>query len=372
MYCTAAVLSFDLTRLYILRQLFESTQSSPSHGLYLSGNEVFITARTEGGPQIAVVKVLDQVNVSSEKPDDASTVSKSALADALRVAAVDGTAPFMRAKLSVVGEGRAGKTTTIRALLGRGFDAHEQSTVGAATSECEIDRTETCDFVKVDKTNAKAEFEEARRRTAINALSGHTAKQRATSALPPTAVRVGPTSATESSAQQAGPVPSAQAGLAPVAVEQGSAATAVKARGLSRMFTRKLQPQGQPETAATRAAAPEPRPEQAAAEREAAGREAAEKAALEEKARRREIEAAQRQFAQSEAAEAEDVVKQIDLANFGEEVRKAKDGAEQKAQLRLAIWDYVTRRDSNPNSKRTATDPRSTSSTLLPPPHSFG
>ena len=69
----------------------------------------------------------------------------------------DGTWPLMRSKLSVVGEGRAGKTSTIKRLLGLPFDPSESSTVGAATSACEIHRTETDDFRQVTK-DAKHDY----------------------------------------------------------------------------------------------------------------------------------------------------------------------------------------------------------------------
>ena len=52
-------------------------------------------------------------------------------------------APWMRCKMMVVGEGRAGKSSTIRSLLGKSFVPALASTIGAETGEtCSIDRTD--------------------------------------------------------------------------------------------------------------------------------------------------------------------------------------------------------------------------------------
>ena len=40
-----------------------------------------------------------------------------------------------------VGQGRAGKSSTVKSLLGKEFDANEESTVGVALENCEISRT---------------------------------------------------------------------------------------------------------------------------------------------------------------------------------------------------------------------------------------
>ena len=61
----------------------------------------------------------------------------AALAEALR----GGSRPWNYAKLMLVGEGRAGKTSMMRALLGQTFDAHEASTNLASTQVCSVERT---------------------------------------------------------------------------------------------------------------------------------------------------------------------------------------------------------------------------------------
>lgn len=45
---------------------------------------------------------------------------------------------FGRGKLMLVGQGRAGKTTTLRSLLAKPFEKNQQSTVGAATSDMAV------------------------------------------------------------------------------------------------------------------------------------------------------------------------------------------------------------------------------------------
>ncbi|GMH65322.1 hypothetical protein TL16_g04169 [Triparma laevis f. inornata] len=50
-----------------------------------------------------------------------------------------GKLPFQRSRVMVVGQGRVGKTTLLRRLLGKSFDPNEKSTVGAVTQD--IDTT---------------------------------------------------------------------------------------------------------------------------------------------------------------------------------------------------------------------------------------
>ena len=54
----------------------------------------------------------------------------------------DGSKPFNRSRLMFVGEGRSGKTSTVRSLLGQLFDPDQASTVGAETKTCMIERRE--------------------------------------------------------------------------------------------------------------------------------------------------------------------------------------------------------------------------------------
>ena len=70
------------------------------------------------------LEILDDGHLS-----DAKTI----LHDALRNG---GGQPWMRSKLMMVGEGRSGKTSTLRNLMGLSFRVDECSTIGASTEEC--------------------------------------------------------------------------------------------------------------------------------------------------------------------------------------------------------------------------------------------
>jgi hypothetical protein len=51
-----------------------------------------------------------------------------------------GCAKWGRSKLIVVGQGRMGKTSTIKVMTGKKFDASELSTQGCKTDECTVER----------------------------------------------------------------------------------------------------------------------------------------------------------------------------------------------------------------------------------------
>ena len=64
------------------------------------------------------------------------------------LAAEGGAQMFARAKLMLVGEGRAGKTTTLNSLMGRAFDPHEHSTYGASAEDMAVtvDSKDICEW----------------------------------------------------------------------------------------------------------------------------------------------------------------------------------------------------------------------------------
>ena len=62
--------------------------------------------------------------------------------------------PFMRAKLLLVGRGRAGKTSTVKSLLSKPFDAKEASTIGCNTKES------TASLERVDASGAWQELKQ--------------------------------------------------------------------------------------------------------------------------------------------------------------------------------------------------------------------
>ena len=63
--------------------------------------------------------------------------------------AADGRAQmFARAKLMLVGEGRAGKTTTLDSLMGKKFNAQQHSTYGADSQDMAVtvDSKDVCQW----------------------------------------------------------------------------------------------------------------------------------------------------------------------------------------------------------------------------------
>ena len=111
-------------------------------------------------PTVKAIQVKCSENESRPRPEAPrgnSNLSRAQAALAQATAAGD-KAPWGRAKLMVVGQGRAGKTSTVRRLLGQGFDEEEASTVGANTEQqFSVDLSRTVNgFVEVDP--AKEDF----------------------------------------------------------------------------------------------------------------------------------------------------------------------------------------------------------------------
>eukprot|EP00931_Biecheleriopsis_adriatica_P061133 TRINITY_DN3674_c0_g1_i2.p1 TRINITY_DN3674_c0_g1~~TRINITY_DN3674_c0_g1_i2.p1 ORF type:complete len:1121 (+),score=202.71 TRINITY_DN3674_c0_g1_i2:124-3486(+) len=69
--------------------------------------------------------------------------AKSALEQAL---GADTSLPWRRGRLVLLGQGRAGKTSTVRSLTGRPFNSDEASTLGLETASCEIQRHDAVDW----------------------------------------------------------------------------------------------------------------------------------------------------------------------------------------------------------------------------------
>jgi hypothetical protein len=86
---------------------------------------------------LTTAKTTDDGKAANDRADQQAAVSYSpVLAEALR----SGSRPFNCAKGMLVGEGRAGKTSTMRALLGQPFNEDEQSTSLASTEVCTVER----------------------------------------------------------------------------------------------------------------------------------------------------------------------------------------------------------------------------------------
>ena len=54
--------------------------------------------------------------------------------------AADANLPWRRGRLVLLGQGRAGKSSTVRSLVGKPFDDAQVSTIGVETASCEIQR----------------------------------------------------------------------------------------------------------------------------------------------------------------------------------------------------------------------------------------
>ncbi|CAJ1409359.1 unnamed protein product [Effrenium voratum] len=77
-----------------------------------------------------------------EDPDGNSR-ARSALEEAL---AADESLPWRRGRLVLLGQGRAGKTSTVRSLMGKPFEEAQASTVGVETGSCQISRSHAVDW----------------------------------------------------------------------------------------------------------------------------------------------------------------------------------------------------------------------------------
>ena len=95
---------------------------------------------TDPPPTVTPIAGNQQVGWSDEESEKA----KQAMADAAR----SGSRPWLQAKLLVVGEGRAGKTSLIRALAEEDFRPDEESTALLETNCCTVERQALQDWHK--------------------------------------------------------------------------------------------------------------------------------------------------------------------------------------------------------------------------------
>ena len=73
----------------------------------------------------------------------------------------DGSVQWMQSKLMFIGEGRAGKTCTLRSLLGKPF-VDTASTLGYDLSACKIDRTNVKNWTEIQDLGKQSELAAAR------------------------------------------------------------------------------------------------------------------------------------------------------------------------------------------------------------------
>ncbi|CAE7780128.1 uba3 [Symbiodinium necroappetens] len=78
----------------------------------------------------------------SKNEADASPIEVSFYAGRAKSAlqAADANLPWRRGRLVLLGQGRAGKSSTVRSLVGKPFDDAQVSTIGVETASCEIQR----------------------------------------------------------------------------------------------------------------------------------------------------------------------------------------------------------------------------------------
>uniref|UniRef100_A0A7S3LPK0 non-specific serine/threonine protein kinase n=1 Tax=Aplanochytrium stocchinoi TaxID=215587 RepID=A0A7S3LPK0_9STRA len=92
--------------------------------------------------------------------------------DLIESSKLENKVPWMRSKLMVVGKGAAGKTATVRSLLGQKFEPKWISTVGADLTQTNIRMTEgnkdDSKWTVIDKTDATFTLDAAARYRAVN------------------------------------------------------------------------------------------------------------------------------------------------------------------------------------------------------------
>lgn len=106
-----------------------------------------------------VVNAIDMETTEAAPPEPAGTslahfLARSALEDAL---AVDESLPWRRGRLVLLGQGRAGKTSTVRSLVGKPFDEAQNSTLGVETSSCEIHRSDAVNWHETEGHSSETE-----------------------------------------------------------------------------------------------------------------------------------------------------------------------------------------------------------------------
>ncbi|GMH63278.1 hypothetical protein TrRE_jg11703 [Triparma retinervis] len=102
--------------------------SKAGHGLYVWVDAIlkYHNRKKEGATTSDDLKIANQ-QAEKLKTDDILQHQMAALSS--------GQLPFNRSRVMVVGQGRVGKTTLLRRLLGEPFNPNEQSTVGAVTQD---------------------------------------------------------------------------------------------------------------------------------------------------------------------------------------------------------------------------------------------
>lgn len=120
--------------------------------------------KTEGAEEESLYQAQEEVVVNAidmEETTEAAAprslahfLARSALEDAL---AVDESLPWRRGRLVLLDQGRAGKTSTVRSLVGKPFDEAQISTLGVETSSCEIHRSDAVNWHETEGHSSETE-----------------------------------------------------------------------------------------------------------------------------------------------------------------------------------------------------------------------
>lgn len=114
--------------------------------------------KTQGAGEESL-QAQEEETTEAAPPEPAGTslahfLARSALEDAL---AVDESLPWRRGRLVLLGQGRAGKTSTVRSLVGKPFDEAQNSTLGVETSSCEIHRSDAVNWHETEGHSSETE-----------------------------------------------------------------------------------------------------------------------------------------------------------------------------------------------------------------------
>ena len=147
-----------------------------AHALAGGNSELRNLKLAQEADSLNAQKQIDaQVASEEAKEQDASNSILPELQGIIKQAIeMGGCTPWRRAKLMVVGQGRAGKSSTIDSLRGRKFEPRKESTVGAQVDdECVVDRRAVQNWEDVDEADVRSsEYKKALNRIAADKLMG--------------------------------------------------------------------------------------------------------------------------------------------------------------------------------------------------------
>eukprot|EP00039_Didymoeca_costata_P009242 m.122015 g.122015 ORF g.122015 m.122015 type:complete len:1696 (+) comp14414_c0_seq8:1305-6392(+) len=112
--------------------------------------------------------LTDPSSVRMSNPDDISKELVEEVQNRMsQILTTEKGQKWLRCRLMVVGEGRAGKTTLVDSLRGRKFQAYQKSTIGVNTDVCQVDVRRLQNWKPFDSTQFGGEFSAAIIRAAM-------------------------------------------------------------------------------------------------------------------------------------------------------------------------------------------------------------